>query len=611
MADRQANEVALDDPTHEEGSLVPVVKVTTIGRDGTEESNVVQTPEDVTGMFKAAGAILPPLDPRSLSDLYEMSGALRTNVDAYVTNVDAFGHTFEPVFDVDDDDAVEKVREALVEAALSAFETDNPDSDVDPKLVDEVTDEVVAAKVDEIRRQMMRERMFLDTFFDSATVDESFTALRAKTRVDTEVTGNGYWEVLRNNGGEIVQFVYVPGHTIRLMPREQEPQEVQMPIRRTFLDVGVETVRRKFRRYVQVVNNLQLVWFKEYGDPRVYSSKTGNVFRNEADLERVEQGVRPATELMHFKLHNPRTPYGVPRWISELTSVLGTRHAQEVNLLYFENRSIPPMVIMVSGGRLNQSCADTLRSHIENEIKGKRNWHKIMILEAESATPGPWNNGRVRIEIKPLTGTQLNDAQFLQYIEKNTDMIGSVFRLPRLLRGDVRDFNRATAQTALEFTEQQVFQPLRKEFDFVVNRMILSELGVQFWKFRSKGPEFADPVDRIKAINETAKAAYLTPGELRELASEVFDVEFKQIDADWTEQPMPLSLAGIPVEDKDGIGDEEDLEEELAMRSGGRMATQAARLLALRDVFQARAYDRARREYFAQHVGLDVVEGEG
>ena len=41
--------------------------------------------------------------------------------------------------------------------------------------------------------------------------------------------------------------------------------------------------------------------------------------------------------------HSPRSPYGVPRWVGTLLSVLGSRQMEEVNYLYFENKSVPPM----------------------------------------------------------------------------------------------------------------------------------------------------------------------------------------------------------------------------------------------------------------------------
>jgi hypothetical protein len=39
----------------------------------------------------------------------------------------------------------------------------------------------------------------------------------------------------------------------------------------------------------------------------------------------------PALELIHFAVHSPRSPYGVPRWVGTLLAVLGSRQMEEVN----------------------------------------------------------------------------------------------------------------------------------------------------------------------------------------------------------------------------------------------------------------------------------------
>jgi len=543
------------------------------GRDGSELSNVLETPDEQTTLFNKAGAIQPPLDPVSLANLFEMSGALRSNVDAYSVNIDSFGYTLEPVIDPDADDAEEKVKLAItqermigmaeavdapvsdedVQKLLAKMMADDKPEDLvdDPGEVPEPSPAEVEARMKSIRREMVRERIAADKFFGFVALEESFEKLRMKTRQDLEVTGNAYWEVLRNQAGEIVQFDHVPGYSIRLMPQERVPQTIQVDVRATIITPKKEPAQKRFRKYVQVANGAMrgsnLVWFKEFGDERCYSSRTGKQYRDADELARKEEGVRPATELIHFKIHNSRSVYGLPRWVSEMLAVVGTRHADEVNLAYFENKSVPPMAILVSGGRLVKEDVTRLENYVKNEIRGKRNFHKIMLLEAESSDGGMpgLSTGRTKIEIKPLTDAQNGDAQFMKYKEANTDAIGSVFRLPRLLRGDARDFNRATAQTSLEFTEQQVFAPLRKDFDYFINRCLLPALGINFWTFRSKGPDFSDPSKMLEAINGAAAASYLTPEELRKLASRAFGVEFPRLDQDWVTRPIQLTLGGI------------------------------------------------------------------
>src|SRR5262249_34309230 len=117
----------------------------------------------------------------------------------------------------------------------------------------------------------------------------------------------------------------------------------------------------------------------------------------------------PATETLHFTVPSTGPPYGVPRWIGALLSVLGSREMEEVNYLYFQNKSVPPLALLVSGGRLSDASIPRIERFIEENLKGKENFHKILILEAE----GGGSSGemaRAKIELHPLTDAQQQDA---------------------------------------------------------------------------------------------------------------------------------------------------------------------------------------------------------
>ena len=73
------------------------------------------------------------------------------------------------------------------------------------------------ARFDELRQHSRVERARLEAFFDFACFDHSFVDLRRRTRQDLEVTGNAFWEVLRDGKGDLARFVYVPSYTVRLL----------------------------------------------------------------------------------------------------------------------------------------------------------------------------------------------------------------------------------------------------------------------------------------------------------------------------------------------------------------------------------------------------------
>src|SRR5690606_31692558 len=179
---------------------------------------------------------------------------------------------------------------------------------------------------------------------------------------------------------------------------------------------------------------VERVFFKSLGDPRVVSRRTGQIFDSVEALLEADPSDGPATELLHFAIHSPRSPYGVPRWVGTLLSVLGSRQMEEVNYLYFENKSVPPLALLVSGGRLSEASIPRIERFIEENLKGKANFHKMLILEAEGGGTG--DQARAKIELRSLTDAQQQDALFQVYDERNIDKVGSAFRLPKLLRGE-------------------------------------------------------------------------------------------------------------------------------------------------------------------------------
>jgi capsid portal protein len=227
-----------------------------------------------------------------------------------------------------------------------------------------------------------------------------------------------------------------------------------------------------------------------------------------------------------------------------LLAVLGSRSSEEVNYLYFENKSVPPLALLVSGGRLSDASIPRIERFIEENLKGKENFHKILILEAEGAG-GSGENARAKVELHPLTDAQQQDALFQIYDERNNDKIGSSFRLPRLLRGDSRDFNKSVAESQLRFAEDQVFQPERDEFDYLMNRRLLADMGIRFWRFRSQTPVTRDPERLTDMVEKLVRVGVLTPEEGRLLASDIFNREFRKLGDDWVRRPITLTLAGI------------------------------------------------------------------
>jgi len=534
--------------------------------------------------FSEAGALEPPYDPAALCRIFEHSNSLRPNVDAYATNIDGFGHRFEPVIDFDAEDAARKVADCLrVERAWQAEQAGVPTG-----IGLDVGDEDVQAAIAELAPHARAERARLEAFFDSCSVDASFTTLRRRTRQDLEVTGNAYWEVLRGGAGQLARFVHIPAHTMRLLPLDRDPVEIAERVRISPITFDRMTVRRRVRRLVQVLGP-ERVYFKAFGDPRVVSRKTGRVYPSVEALRDADPSDAPATEVLHFAIPSPRSPYGVPRWIGALLSVLGSREMEEVNLSYFSNKSVPPLAILVSGGRLSESSVPRLERFIDENIRGKAGFHRLLIVEADSAGTG---ESKAKIEMVPLTQAQQADQLFASYDVANIDKVGAAFRMPRILRGDSRDLNRSTAETSLRLAEEQVFQPERDEFDELVNRVVLGELGIRFWKFRSNAPLTRDPERMTEMVERLVRVGVLTPEEGRQLAGDIFNREFRHIGDDWTKRPITLTLAGVQSQ---SIDLRPGVEKSVLLRDAGQLVALHQELEAEEARLAARRMELARQ----------------
>lgn len=495
-------------------------------------------------VFGKARVLEPPYDPRLLMRVAENSSALNQNVESYMTNIDGLGYRLEPIFDFDSSDTLEKVREAMW-LGMGDKTAEMPDDKA-------VEDQIVILK-----RQSHLEELQIKNFFQFMNPEGSFTSLRRETRQHLEITGNAYWEVLRDNKGMIARAIIVPSTHVRLMPVDKNPIEVQDKVKVGPLQESAVTQHRFFRRFVQAVGQ-RAVYFKEFGDPRIVSRDTGKIY---PDLKAFQKAAgdndAPANEIMHFRLPRPGEAYGIPRWIGSLLSVLGSRATDEVNYDYFDNKAIPPMALLVQGGRIGGDDVSVIENYIRDHVRGRQNFHKMLIIEAvaSDAQQIAGVTTQPTLKFERLTDTQLAEGQFQKYDERNIDKIGSAFRLPRIMRGDIRDFNKSTALAALRFAEEQVFAPERSEFDALLNRKILPELGISLWRFKTSGNRTRDPDVVSEIVERLVKANVVTINEGREILADALGISLPALPHVWAKQPIELTLAGwLP----EGMSEKED-----------------------------------------------------
>lgn len=500
-------------------------------------------------VWEGANVLAPPLPPEGLLRLYGVSDSLRQNVDAMARNVDAFGWTPEPVIDLYSDDTVEEVRTALY---LSRVRGESA-----PDLPD---DAEVENAIKEWRQLARIEKSRMKLFFDQVCVETSFVELRQRTTIDREVIGWGAWEVIRDDRGRVVRFKHVPAHTLRLR-KLGAPVEVEEQRRSSAVTFETIKVSRRFRVIAQLDNDRggdkvidregrewkgaaagAVRYFREFGDPRFVSSRTGEVYESEEQARQDDNegdDVTQANEILLFPIYFPGTPYGQPRWHGQIPTVKGGRLAADNVVDYLENSAIPRGLLLVSDGKLGKSSVQDIKSYF-GSVKGQAE-NRLAVIQAETPRDRAFEGGgRVQIQWVSLRDAQRDDATFSGYRDECKRSIGEAFRLPPILRGDTRNFNRATAQAAMDFAEEQVFAPERRSFDYIVNTRILPLLGIRFWAFRSRGPNKLDPTSLAKTVEILGKLGVLVPAELRPVAEQLLGFDLLRGPGAW--QNLPLSL---------------------------------------------------------------------
>lgn len=493
--------------------------------------------------------IQPPLNPLQLCRAVERSNILPQCIDVMCQNVEGFGHIL-----------IEQPWLAQLPQAKKPHEA-------------------------------VEEHARLRKFLRQVNPEMSLVEIRRRLRRDLETTGNAFLEVLRDGKGEIAGLVHIPAHTVRLTVVDREWTEIEWPVLHEEGEYELIPHKKRFRRYAQLVGMRKTFW-KEFWDPRPISSTSGKVTTADDPAQ--------ANEMIHLRLYAAGSAYGSPRWAGTLLAALGSRAAEEVNYLYFDNKSIPPMAFLISGGELTSKTRKQLERFIQDQIKGRENFHKCLIIEAKGTDdPAGLDAGRqVKIEMKPLTDLIQKDALFMRYDQGNREKVRSAFRLPPLYVGLAQDYNRATAEEARDVAEGQVFGPEREQFDWIMNQLILADLRVKAWRFESLAARQQNPDNETQILKTFLES--LTNREVRTFAERILHVDLEEpgehedghiTQWDWLDQPMKVYLAKLQLQ---------QAEAQAQGASAGEIAETNAQISKAVEIVQSLAALRARLEADAE-----------
>ena len=150
-----------------------------------------------------------------------------------------------------------------------------------------------------------QEQEMLQSFVESANVEETLEAVHGKMVYNYEKYGFGFYELIRNRRGQPSLLRAAKSSNIRLTKQQTDPIPVTTTVYRNNKRSTVRELRR-FRRYIQQIGTIK-TYFKEFGDPRKMSYKTGEYETDKKKVKRNEE----ATELLHRRQYS-EDPYGLP-----------------------------------------------------------------------------------------------------------------------------------------------------------------------------------------------------------------------------------------------------------------------------------------------------------
>ncbi len=424
-----------------------------------------------------------PVDMRGLKELVDDSTILPQCIKAYKNNIAGFGLSVHYISDYDEETEDMKAEWTQLEEIINLLNMD------------------IMAK--EVFENVIRDR---------------------------ETYGIAYCEVIRDFSGDVVQLEFIIDTPSIDMTYPLEP----------YMDVEYyyrgKTVARKkkFRKFRQNIAG-KTVYFKEFGDPRIMDKRTGAYLEEGGDPVEYDN---QANEIIEFRIGS--MPYGEVRWIGQVLTVDGNRRAEVLNNNYFREGRHTPLMIVVKGGTLSEESFDKLKSYMA-EIKGENGQHAFVVLETESNENSTAFNDEKQadIEIKDLASILQKDELFQEYQENGRKKTQSAFLLPDLYVGYTTDFNRATAQTAMEVTEKQVFQPERISLAWTVNNRLLNGYRFRYVEAKFDDPDITNPDDIQKILNITERAGGLTPNLAKEVTYNTLGKDgCEDYEGDWGDVPL-------------------------------------------------------------------------
>lgn len=209
-----------------------------------------------------------------------------------------------------------------------------------------------------------------------------------------------------------------------------------------------------------------------------------------ADLLRLFPDAEPSimtnNELVHVtnSLISTDPFYGVADILPALSAMMGDNAANDYNWQFFENNAIPRYAVTISGGKVSESVANSVRDFFNKEIQGRA--HRTVVI------PLPRD---MTATFQALDATQ-NDASFIQFKKLNREEIAAVHSIPPSEIGLWESANKANSSQQARNYFRKVIQPYQVRVEAMMNRILQHGLGMSGVRFKFRNVEYTDDQER-------------------------------------------------------------------------------------------------------------------
>lgn len=550
---------------------VPEAKLTTVAK-ALPNPSIPVVPEgtdlEEEAAWKNQGVLPPPMDPYRSWTTYTKSAELPKNVLAMARNTSGFGFDLEPVVKLDGKKAIEEVGMAIYLDRVSRYQRAmaavmmSPSArrkgmDKEIPLPLEPTEEEVQTELEHYKKRARLEKAQLEIYFENLCYEYPFEELLNRTDMNRGEFGFCGWQIIRDPftgmpiRAQLVEALHLR-HTI--------PDKVPVPVPhfRRISKIHYEEVRveRRFRRLLVRNHVGQMIWFKQFGDPRVMSDKTGLLYPDIKTFEAAQKGLnpmahefitaKPANEILFFDEYAAGSNgYGLPPWHGAAPGVQATRLAWELIVDDLANGKIPRGLLSIVDGEVGDEVAEALKEFFREG--GKNNRNRLAILRFFTAKMQQVAGaGRASAEFTDLSGSQNLDAIHPNMRADVENLVGESFGNPPILRGATKDVqNKAVSTDARKVAEELRYVPRRRQWEYLINQAFVRPLGIKFWRFKLKAPRQIDVKEWGMPLAKLVEQNVLRPEEARMAAGEMFGLNLEPDAHPSQEVSVKLTIAGV------------------------------------------------------------------